>query len=77
VHYLAGAEREDYGASPKMVRVTCRHAMPGVGSMGSPEWCALGLRLVIVEYHFITRALECRSATANHLCEELYGLQCI
>jgi hypothetical protein len=30
-----------------------------------------------VEYHFITRALVCRSATANHLCEELYGLQCI
>jgi hypothetical protein len=32
---------------------------------------------VFVEYHFITRALVCRSATANHLCEELYGLQCI
>jgi hypothetical protein len=31
----------------------------------------------LVEYHFITRALVCRSATANHLCEELYGLQCI
>jgi hypothetical protein len=30
-----------------------------------------------VEYHMITRALVCRSATANHLCEELYGLQCI
>jgi hypothetical protein len=32
---------------------------------------------MFVEYHFITRALVCRSATANHLCEELYGLQCI
>ena len=44
MHYLIGAGREDYGASPKMVRVTCRHAMPGVGSMGSPEWCALCVR---------------------------------
>jgi hypothetical protein len=25
----------------------------------------------------LLRALVCRSATANHLCEELYGLQCI
>jgi hypothetical protein len=25
----------------------------------------------LVEWHFITRALVCRSATANHLCEEL------
>jgi hypothetical protein len=28
--------------------------------------------VLVVEYHFITRALVCRSATANHLCEELY-----
>jgi hypothetical protein len=29
-------------------------------------------RPTVVEYHFITRALVCRSATANnHLCEEL------
>jgi hypothetical protein len=28
MHYLAGAERKGYGASPKMVRMTCRHAMP-------------------------------------------------
>jgi hypothetical protein len=33
--------------------------------------------IFFVEYHFITRALVCRSATANHLCEELNGLQCI
>jgi hypothetical protein len=39
VNYLADAGREDNGASPKMVRVTCRRAMPG-----SPEWCALCVR---------------------------------
>jgi hypothetical protein len=34
-----------------------------------------GIGAFFVEYHFITRALVFRSATANHLCEELYGLQ--
>jgi hypothetical protein len=38
VHLLAGAVKEDYGAGPKMGHVTCRHVLPGVGSMGSPEW---------------------------------------
>jgi hypothetical protein len=34
---LAGAVKEDYGAGPKMGHMTCRHVLPGVGSMGSPE----------------------------------------
>jgi hypothetical protein len=38
VHLLAGTVKEDYGAGPKMGLVTCRHVLPGVGSMGSPEW---------------------------------------
>jgi hypothetical protein len=33
--------------------------------------------ILFVEYQFITRMLVCRFATANHLCEELYGLQCM
>jgi hypothetical protein len=37
VHLLAGAVKEDYGAGPKMGYVMCRHVLPGVGSMGSPE----------------------------------------
>jgi hypothetical protein len=38
VHLLVGAVKEDYGAGSKMGHVTCRPVLPGVGSMGSPEW---------------------------------------
>jgi hypothetical protein len=38
VHLLAGAVKEDYGAGPKRGHVTYRHVLPGVVSMGSPEW---------------------------------------
>jgi hypothetical protein len=33
-----GALREDCGAGLKMAHVLCRHVVPGVGSVGSPEF---------------------------------------
>jgi hypothetical protein len=72
VQLLAGAVKEDYGAGPKMGHVTCRHVLPGVGSMGSPGWSVHCVRTGCSPCR--DRCEDGRSCTRAHCCSLLFLL---